>query len=737
MPSTVGSFRLGSEAVSGTFLRAAPTAAITAPASLVTSQPITVTWSFTSPVGRAQAQYRVRVTNLDQTVTVFDTFGVASAVSSASVTVPMSGGSSYRMFVSAADRFDWSAEASVVILYDVSTGPVYPDETRVGSVYEMAINGVGLMIADHPDKESRYTRRTVPLDKQRLATSDTPFSEKIDRYTMVGQIDWSDGAGQEFYNRESSTPQAYGSSSGVAPFEVGRLTLSPGVVPFVTAAGAGARFLAVASGKLYMAEPGQVSVMATPTSASLTTFSVAGAATPVAFTSDGVYWYLSDGANIYRNNTAASAAAWSTVDAQIIKWCTDRIIVAYKGGTSSVANVVEVLNYATGVGVGGSQKWTFEEETQVRSITSGDGYVWWAATRGAQSAIYGWKLGSTDSFILSFQMPQGQEARAISYYQGNVFIRAAALTDTGTKVIIYRAATSSGMLVPSRVLEIDDAAVDQGDGDFSGDDRFVYFSWRKMNGTSAGIGKIDLSTGGWCKSLQSAVTGPVRSIVQYGSLTAFSVDNSGFSIEDVGHLAASGTLDTSLWDLGTGLRKSFELMELHFTPLPLDSSIAVHCSFDGGITFTLFGTVTGPLTQSCTFPISREADSIALRFVLTAATGLVQGPSLRSVTIRAYPMGIADQELVVTINCADQVTGLNGRPLPENAPGAGSRRLRALEALAQSKVAVQDVDWAVTRQTQVFDLISVEAISAGVFDSHVNRQAQAMPAKVTLRRNVK
>ena len=39
--------------------------------------------------------------------------------------------------------------------------------TTVGSVHEIAINGVGYMLADHPEREMRYRRRVVPLDDLR------------------------------------------------------------------------------------------------------------------------------------------------------------------------------------------------------------------------------------------------------------------------------------------------------------------------------------------------------------------------------------------------------------------------------------------------------------------------------------------------------------------------------------------------------------------------------------------
>lgn len=747
MTTRIGSFRIGSESISGTFATAPPTVAITGPPGSVLAIPFTVSWTYNSTVGRPQVQYRITITNTDGTVTVFDTLNVLSAATSVSISPTLTPGSSYLLSVTAADIFGFSAPAVSFVLYDTPSAPVYPIESKVGSLYEVAINGVGYMLADHPryspvEGDTSYSRRVVPLDTPRFATGETPFSQAIDRYTLIGSNDWTGGAGQSFYDRDASSPSAFAGSSQVNPFEPGQLTLNPLTISSSTYTGAGKVFLAVASGILFLAQTGSVQWLADPTDVSLTSFVIAGAGAPVDFTSDGRYWYYTDGSNIYRNNTTASAAAWSAIDAQIIEWCTDRIVIARKAGSSTVPNVVEVVDYTSGAAVGGTETFTFEEETNVRSITSGDGYAFWAATRGDKSVIYSWKLGSTDSYLVAFQMPQGAEARSISYYQGNVFIRASEVTDTGYRTVIYRAATSEGKLIPVRVMEMPDSTLRGADGDFAGDDRFVYFSWSNADIagplTFAGIGAIDLATGGFCKWLIGG-KGTVRSIVQYGSRTAWSWDDGttgGFEFEDSGEGVGSGYLDTSRWDLGTGLRKVYERVDLRFDPLPVGSSITVQTSVDGGVTFAALGTANTTGSTAASFYLGREADTVSLRLFMSPGAGLIS-PIIRSATIRAYPIGLADEVVELSVNCADQVTGLNNRPLPENGPGAGALRARLLESLASTRVQLQDIDWALTKMTQLYTLVAVDVSSVGVFNSHVNRQSQGMVARITLRRNLK
>jgi len=459
--------------------------------------------------------------------------------------------------------------------------------------------------------------------------------------------------------------------------------------------------------------------------------------------SDGVNWYYSDGVNVFRGATAADpGAAWSAVDATLMEWCSDRVVVARIGAGSSTPNVVESLN-DSGVAVGGAETWSMKPGTTARSITSGDGYIFWAATRENRSTIYSWQVGSTSAnYSPALEMPSGLEAISLFYYQGNVMIRARELTSTGSKrAVIYRAAVSNGLLVPTRVLEINDAAVDHGDGAWAADDRFVYFSWQTMS-TNSGIGCIDLSTGGWAKWLVGpAGTGRVRSVLQWYGRTCWTTDGYGLVIESVDsgtgndNTVTTGTLNTSVFDLKTGFRKAFHEVRVTFDPLPSGSSVQLKYSLDAGASFINLGTVTGAGSKYGTYTIEAESDSISFQVVLTHSTTTT--PVVRTIVVKAHSIGIADQVLTLPINCADQVAGMNGRLLPESVVGAGARRARTLEALAQTRVRVQDVDWPLTGVVHTYDVIGAETRSVGVFDRSLARQSQTQVTVLTLRRSFK
>jgi hypothetical protein len=747
--SAIGVLRVGTPTIAGDFLRTPPVVTVTSPAGTVTASPITVTWTYSSPVGRPQVSYRVRLLSQDSSTVLYDSGAIPGTDLTFDVDYALSPGSVYVVEVICYEAADFGS-GTTTVLYDVGT-TTFPSNRAVGSVYEVGINGQGYMLADHPEKERRYQRRIIPLDAPRLATGDTPFSQSIDRYTLASSIDWSDGAGQRVYDRDSSSSKAFERSDLIDPFSAGQLTLAPACTLKHSDTYVNARVV-VANGELYvLTADGEWSMYTDPGDGAPTVFSITGAGVFKDVCSDGSYWYYTDGSNIYRNNSAADpGSAWSASDAEIIEWCSDRIVIARDDGTSSTPNVVAVLA-EDGTEVGGTQLWTFQANTTVRSITSGDGYIWWAASRGDRSTVHGWRIGSTDSYFNAFEMPTGSEARSIGYYQGNVFIRA---TDGSGKAVIYRCVTQEGLLAPTKVLELSDVGIDHTEGEFAGDDRFVYFSWRQMGTpvldntkTGSGLGVIDLVTGGWTKWLvypQSTTEGigPVRSIVVWQGRPVFSIDQLGAvmgSADDgAGYdgTAAAGVLETSLYDLGTGLRKMFSELTATFDPLPVGGQITISYSIDGGNTFFALDPIVTPGVKVARWTINQESDSVAFRIKLeNTDTGL--SPVFRTLTVRAHPVGLADQLLVLPINCADNMAGLNGRPLPENGNGVGARRSRTLENLAQSRVTVQDVDWAITRTTQEYDVVAVETESVGVFDRSKNRQSQHMVTTLTLRRTFK
>ena len=99
--------------------------------------------------------------------------------------------------------------------------------STVGTVYDIAIDGTGYILAETAEGEG-YEKTTIPLIPDRLATGDTPFDQAVERYSFGSGDSWVGGQGQTFLNRQDSDSTMFLSSEGLDPFsEPGSIKLLP------------------------------------------------------------------------------------------------------------------------------------------------------------------------------------------------------------------------------------------------------------------------------------------------------------------------------------------------------------------------------------------------------------------------------------------------------------------------------------------------------------------------------
>jgi hypothetical protein len=731
-----GPQRIAGGAIAGQFVHSPPIATLTGPSSTVTATSATATWTYFSYVSRAQNQFRVKLLTPDGGTVLFDSGIVAGAGTSYLVPFSLSDGSVYLIRVSVGDGFDFSDEVDSLFVVDLAGVADYPD-AAVGTIYEVGINGVGYMLADTPEGELQYRRQVVPLEAPRYAQGDTPFSEAVERYTFVGWSDWRDGAGQQNKNRADSSPAAFLDSEGVNPFEETGLQLLPATAQ--TLANTYANPLSViASNKLYSLTGTNTLKEVASIGGAVTAFSLVAATTITSVASDGTNWYVCDGANIFQGASAVDPVdPWSTLPVTVMAWAADRLCVAYPS-SGTTPNVFSTLASAGGEEIP-SGRITLPVGSTITGITGGDGYVWFTARRNQQGLVYAWKAGSSEAPFIAFEFPAGQFPQSIGFYLGNVFVRCIEpLSAGGTKASIYRAATSSGRLIPALVTKIESGTDDHTVGAWSGDDRFAMFSWKKITAAGAsGVGAIDLSSGGnarWLYAPTPTANGDVVSVLNWNGRTVFAVAGYGVCHEDVVPVT-TGFLRTDISDLGTSTSKVYGQLKADLSPMPTGGAIVVAISADGGTSYsTSTFDLSGAGTQTLIGDVSRQAVSLGLKITLTATT---VSPVLHSITVRAHPLGLADQVLILPINCADVLDDLRGKELKDSGDGKGARRARVLENLAQSQVRVQDIDWVETEAATIWEVEQVDVRSVGVFNRQKAKQVHSQVAVVMLRRSLK
>jgi hypothetical protein len=699
-------------------------------------------------VPRAQEHYHVQLRNQNGTVVLWDSLVQDGADTSLAIDYRLSGGSSYRAYVRASDGFDWSLDTNtdedwswVLFTAETESATDFEDNDKVGSVYEIGINGVGYMLADSP--ENPVERRSSTLQPPRFTTGDTPFSEAIERYTFLGYSDFKGGAGQFLRSRAESNPARFWDSHGINPFEDDGVQLlhstSVSMDPGYGTAFGGENHIAVVQSVLFAVAgaTGEMKAQSTP-GGTVTDFSITGAGACVDLTSDGRWWYYADDTQIFRNFTSADPGTpWASIaDVLMMEWIGDRLAVVYLDGSNN--RVVSTLaDDGTEEVVSG--RFTYEG-SNIGGITSGDGYMWFTVSRLEVSAIHYWQIGSADTYAaIGLELPRGQIADHIYYYLGNVMVRAFERDGNSgeNKIYIYRCIPDEGRLTAELITTYNTTQTG-GHGFFTGMGRFVLFAWNEMGPEidfefPSGVGAIDLSTGGFSKWLFTDTDRPVYDVKPWNGRAVILV-NADVYVEDETYVT-EGWIRTSQEDLASTLQKVVDQVSILTDPLPANGSVSASLSIDSGNSYSSVGSaleLSGSGTK--TWLLSTIARTIGLELTLTSDGTLT--PKVQAAQVRVHPLPISDQLLVLPINCADQLTGLNGAPLPVNAPGAGLKRSKVLESLIGTQIRLQDIDWALTRTASIWEVVDVATTTRGVFDKHQNRRVDTAVTTLTLRRAV-
>lgn len=723
--SEISQAGIGAGQIAGTLLRDPPTVELTAPVGAQDTSTVTLAWTYASALGKVQRTFRVQILGQSSESILYDSGTIDGDDGTFECPFVLSGGSLYTAKVIVSDGVDTGFAVSS-FSSDLVTVADSPVNDQVGSLYEIAINGVGYRLAD--TSERPYRRSTAQLQAPRLATGETPFSEAVERYTFVGAGDWSFGAGQRFGNRETSDARAFWDSENVNPFDPGRITLLRATDELL-ATPTGAVGVVVASGHLFAATAGDTLQRLTAVGVTPDVMTFTGD-TLKDLASDGTFWYaLNTDDEIFRGSGTTIGAVWSDLStpaagASIIEWCSDRLAVVYENasGQSVLSTVApdgteEVAN--------GRFKYS---NAEIVAVTAGDGYLWFAVNRSGRSVIYAWRLGSEEGATIALDLPTGERVTALYHYLGNVMIR----TATDERAVIYRSVAGQGELTPERVLTIEDT--DGAEGPFVGFDRFVMFGWKGMSTDGrSGVGAIDLSTGGWCRWSRAAAvgdTGAVTELFVWGSQVGFLVDGSGPQFPSTDTWEASGFVQSSVQDLASSLVKVYDTVSVGLDPLPAGATVDMAMSFDNATSFTSFGSIETAGAREARWAVGRQGSSVATKITLTA-TGAA-APAISMVQTKLHPLSVVDSVVELPIACTDRQSGLNGQEIPSSDPGLA--RARVLESLVGSRVSLQDVDWPTTGLVSIWEVVSTEFTSVGVFErGQGHRREAAAVCVATLR----
>lgn len=629
-------------------------------------------------------------------------------------------------------------ETLIEFSIDAGSEPTAAPEPRVGTIYEVGIDGKGYMLYDNRQGEPfQYRRALVPLEANRFATGETPFSEAVERYSFIGWSEFSDGAGQTLRDRTYSSPAAFRSSKGVDPFDRGGLRLLRSMSKVVSSTYAGIQ-CRVTDDRLYaITGASQITyvtgIAGTPTAVNLT-HDGADPVVGVYLETDGQRWYLAAGADgILRGTTADPGAKWSLIQGEVLGWHANRLCVALKAGSSTTPNRFTTLaDDGTEEVVGGHID--LPAGWEITGFAGGSGYVWFGARSGDRGVIYKWDLTNTPSVAL--ELPAGEWPRKLFWYQGQVMIRAGKDSAAGgSQALIYRALVSDdGNLSPELITTLGDAetAQEHANGSFTASGRFVLFSDPYRTGGS-GTGAIDLATGGWAQWVATTSSLPTRCMNQWQNRTSVVVVGDGVWLEQDAFVT-EGHLVTSIADGASSLDKVFDEISAITQPLPLGTSVTVELTFDDGESYLPALTLDQTGQRRGSADVNERATTVGVRITLEGPGTTT--PVVQMVQARMHQIGMVDEILQLPVDCSDYIRGLNSAELDENGPGKGVERLSLLRSLTQSRVLVQDIDWHLTGVAEIWELQGVDTVKWSLYDTSQGSQAVRAVAVLTLRRKV-
>jgi hypothetical protein len=631
-----------------------------------------------------------------------------------------------------------------IVTIDVDLDDVfdYDDLTSVGRVYQCGINGVGYMLADTPEQPA-YRKQLIPLDPERLATSDTPFSQAIERYNFGTLADGTAGAGQKWLNRDSSTSTAFYSSEGVDPFT------TPGEITLLNTASTeevddtySGLLLTVVGRSLYvLTDTKDLTRVDAPGGSAASEIEInSGAGTVTSLTSDGQYWYAADGANIYRGTTSGGVSAWSAQDASKVLWAGGRICAAVIS-SGSTPNRFTTLN-DSGAEERSSGHITFPVGSTIHLGGETAGHVYFGAENGNVGSVWAWPMGLNDSGnhhypFEALELPSGMVPTAVGVGGGFVWVRAHRPegTSKGQTVIYQCVPDQNGSLIANFVAELAPVGTtaDHSVGDFASNGDFMYFSWKTMSNSKAGVGAVYLPTGGYAEWYEAGADGDVASIDVWQGLPVMAVRGQGVYRVDTAAYVTTSNIVTSVIDGASSLDKIWDDVTVVHDPLPSGGSVQVHYSLDKGGSWVDLGSSASAGTKNKTFSINKVGKTLMLKATIALSSGST-APKLSIMQARFHPIGLKDELIQLTIDCGDQLKGLNGHPLPENGYGAGAKRANTLESLVQQRVKFQDIDWHIQGSSLVYDCESVDIGATILYDPQTSGQKIRLLATLTLRK---
>jgi len=535
---------------------------------------------------------------------------------------------------------------------------------------------------------NRISRITTTYQKERIDQGQLTGEQSLTNWWLRSATSWHHGAGEQYYDADSSDLYRYYESNNVDPWTLGELKLLPATTNLTTSAASSPA--TVSSGTFYISG-GAVKFYngSTTTSTSLGT-----STTAQTLTTDGTYALVGTNDGIYQVTTAlavtklySKAAAATTQTVQSIAYVKDRIVAGVMHDSTDM-HLYELARNPTSppnTMANGDVRFTFTNTSiAFNSIAELPGAVIVGYTQGAISRVQMYTINPTSPTAaivgptIIAELPRGETLNQMRTYLNEFVILA---TTKGLRIGTIGTDNQSFTYGPINIEgDVKDVAQDQ---------TYVYATRSNLVSGSAGLWRLNLGQtidNGYAYAPDLVTDSNVPNGVAFVGTTGlkFITSSSGTWVQHATDLASSGYLSSGLIRWGTGEKKQ-----------PVSLSIKSNSDSTGTLGFNLddnadqlltTGTIPfGPKTEAALASYISPSDVFQVTFNFSRnATTSSLGPTLTEWQIRALPSPLRSRTITIPLLCYEEERDPNGN-IRVSSPW---ERIQYLESIEQNGGAV-------------------------------------------------
>jgi hypothetical protein len=528
----------------------------------------------------------------------------------------------------------------------------------VPAVFPVAIDGRPFMV---DQKSGKFQRGYEQRVRDSTDDSTTPGEGAINPGGLWrrGQDSWHTGAGQTYADMNDSAPYRFYKSKGINPWTKGQLSLLNATVLRTQSTFSGTNLPMVeVNGYLYVGDGNTLKYTQDPFAPSPTWTSVtsgAPAATAINdITTDGTQIYVSyvnegilkttiGGASL----TDHYATSGGTYNYQRLGFAKGFVLGFHNDSANSHIHLVP---FTASTSHGTTTATLRDPNFVCAGFAGGQSHIYVAGRSTDAGLVYRLGIksdGTVDVAIVALELPIGEYPTSIYGYLGSILIG----TNKGVR---YASADNNGNLVAGSLIPTTGAV-----NGFTAEDRFVWFTYTNYDGTSSGLGRLDLSvftapnTPAFATDLMYTSTAAVKSVASIGGKRVFTISGVGVIAEDSDNLVASGEIESGTWRWGIPDRKFIAKIDTRSTPLV--GSIASYLKIDDGVYESAGTWSVADDTENSFDGSESKAIEADFKFILERGTATT-GPTFTRWMARAYAAPFRSQVFSIPIILHKSVT---------------------------------------------------------------------------------